>query len=343
MLATTISSAFPVNVAPHFGNEPLSSTTLHCRRTKNPMRLTRGVFPVCEFPAFLPEQVENIKDPFARKLASRIERLPVQVSFLDSCIMTSCVKPEGDSKKSPVLLLHGFDSSCLEWRYTLPLLEQAGLETWAIDILGWGFSDLKRLPPCDVASKRDHLHKFWSSYINRPMTIVGPSLGAAVAIDFAVRYPEAVDKLILVDASVYAEGTGDLAKLPKTLAYAGVYLLKSLPLRLYATSKAFNGLPLNTLFDWTNIGRLHCLLPWWEEATVDFMISGGYNVVAHIGHVKQKTLILWGENDQIIDSQLALRLHSELPNAIIRQIQDCGHIPHVEKPAAVSELITEFV
>jgi len=33
-------------------------------------------------------------------------------------------------------------SSCLEWRYTYPLLEEAGIETWAFDILGWGFSDL---------------------------------------------------------------------------------------------------------------------------------------------------------------------------------------------------------
>lgn len=38
-------------------------------------------------------------------------------------------------------------SSCLEWRYTLPLLEEAGLETWAIDILGWGFSDLSMSSP----------------------------------------------------------------------------------------------------------------------------------------------------------------------------------------------------
>lgn len=33
-------------------------------------------------------------------------------------------------------------SSCLEWRCTYPLLEEAGLEVWAIDVLGWGFSDL---------------------------------------------------------------------------------------------------------------------------------------------------------------------------------------------------------
>ncbi|KAG8383038.1 hypothetical protein BUALT_Bualt05G0142900 [Buddleja alternifolia] len=304
----------------------------------NPRTRTKHKFKVLatEFPAFLPKQVENIKDSFARKLASRIERLPVHLSSTNSSIMSSCVKPKVQMNTSPLVLLHGFDSSCLEWRYALPLLEEAGLETWAVDVL-------EKLPSCSVASKRDHLYQFWNSYIKRPMTLVGPSLGAAVAIDFIINYPEAVDKLILIDASVYAEGTGNLAKLPKLVAYAGVSLLKSTPLRLYATSLAFNGLSWNTCLDWMNIGRLHCHLPWWDDATVDFMIAGGYDVSAHIEQVKQKTLIIWGENDQIIDNKLAIRLHCELPNAIIHQIPNCGHIPHVEKPAAVSKLITEFV
>lgn len=296
-----------------------------------------------EFPSFLPKEVENIKDSFARTLASRIERLPVHVSFSKNCIMSSCVKPKMSVQTDPVVLLHGFDSSCLEWRYMFPLLEEAGLETWALDILGWGFSDLEKVPSFDVASKREHLYQFWKSYIKRPMTLVGPSLGASVAIDFVVNYPEAVDKLVFIDASVYAEGTGNLAKLPKAVAYAGAYLLKSILLRLYATSLAFYGIPFSTCLDWTNIGRLHCLLPRWEDATVDFMISGGYDVSADIEQVKQKTLIIWGQNDQIIDSKLGVRLHCELPNAIIRQIPDCGHIPHVEKPAAVSKLVMEFI
>ncbi|KAJ0038588.1 hypothetical protein Pint_23492 [Pistacia integerrima] len=189
-----------------------------------------------KFPSFLPKEVENIKDPFARKLAARIERLPVQVSFSESSIMSSLVKPMIQSTTNPVVLLHGFDSSCLEWRYTYPLLEEAGLETWAIDILGWGFSDLvllfssflcllERIPSCDVTSKREHFYQLWKSYIRRPMILVGPSLGAAVAIDFAVNHPEAVENLVLIDASVYAEGTGNLTKLPRAVAYAGVILL----------------------------------------------------------------------------------------------------------------------
>lgn len=296
-----------------------------------------------EFPSFLPKEVYKIKDPFARNLAQRIVRLPVQIGSSEkNCIMSSCVKPVIQSKTNPVVLLHCFDSSCLEWRGTYPLLEEAGLEAWAVDILGWGFSDLERLPPCDAASKRYHLYQFWKSHIKRPMIIVGPSLGASVAIDFVVHFPEAVEKLILINPSVYAEGTGHLTKLPKIVASAGVSLLRSIPLRLYANLVAFNHMSLPTTFDWTNVGRLHCLQPWWKDATIDFMISGGYNVISQIKQVKQKALIICGENDRIVSNKLTMRLHCELQNRIMRHMSDCGHLPHVEKPNSVAKLISDF-
>lgn len=295
-----------------------------------------------KFPEFLPKEVENIKDPFARTLASRIERVPVKDGLSDRCIMSSCVRPLVQSSKSPVVLLHGFDSSCLEWRYAYPMLE-AGLETWAVDILGWGFSGLEKLPSCSVASKREHFYQLWKSNIKKPMTLVGPSLGAAVAIDFAVSYPDAVEKLVLIDASVYAEGTGNMKTLPKALAYAGVSVLKSVPLRLYANFLFFKDISLTTAFDWTKIGRLHCLYPWWNDAIVDFMMSGGYDVKDQISKIKQRTLIIWGEDDQIISKDFAKRLQSEIPKSVLHQLPNCGHLPHVEKPNSVTALITEFV
>ncbi|KAB5561004.1 hypothetical protein DKX38_005961 [Salix brachista] len=376
-----------------------------------------------QFPSFLPKEVEKIKDPFARSLAKRIERLPVQIGYSESCIMSSCVKPliRQSNETTPVVLLHCFDSSCLEWRCTLPLLEEAGLEAWAIDVLGWGFSDLESRPPCDVASKRHHLYQLWKSYIRRPIILVGPSLGASVAIDFTVHYPEAVEKLVLINPSVYAEGTGHLAKLPELVAYAGVSFLKSLPLRLYANMLAFNSIPFLTILDWTNVGRLHCFLPWWKDSTVSFMFSGGYNVISQIKQVqhidfhaemirkdsicinllcifcinssfnneslqmksfhfifvlamnfgylwlnwdpvemkgmnrithlhsienllkvKHKTLLICGEKDQIVSYKLVVKLHSELSNAIIREVSDSGHLPHVDNPKCVAKLIANF-
>ncbi|MQL70693.1 hypothetical protein Taro_003017, partial [Colocasia esculenta] len=207
------------------------------------------------FPTFLPQEVEWIRDPAARRMARRIERLPVQISFADSPIMSSCVRPfrQQAEAKLPVVLLHGFDSSCLEWSYSYPLLEDAGLETWALDVLGWGFSELGALSRCHVDAKREHLYQLWRSYIRKPMILVGPSLGAAMAIDFAAHYPKAVSNLVLINASVYAEGTGILARLPRLAAYAGVSLLKSMPLRFYANTLAFKDISFFSNIDWTNV------------------------------------------------------------------------------------------
>ncbi|CAK9324965.1 unnamed protein product [Citrullus colocynthis] len=293
------------------------------------------------FPSFLPKEVAKINDPFARTMARKIERLPMML--FETCIMSSCVKPVIRSKKNPVVLLHCFDSSCLEWSYAFPLLEEAGLETWAVDVLGWGFSDLDNLPPCTVETKRSHLYQFWKTYIKRPMVLVGPSLGAAVALDFAVNHPEAVEKLVLINACVYSKCTGHRTKLPNVVAYAGVYLLKSIPLRLIANKLTFNELSLARNLEWTNVGRLHCLLPWWEDTTVSFMNSGGYNVISQIKQVKHRALIIAGEDDRIIPYKDAVRLQCELPNAIMRIITDSGHLPHVDSPASVSKLITDFV
>ncbi|KAK3032565.1 hypothetical protein RJ639_036804 [Escallonia herrerae] len=278
------------------------------------------------FPSFLPKEVHQIKDPLARTLAQRIQRLPVQTKFAESCIMSSCVKPRVESETNPVFLL--------EWRGSYPLLEDAGLEVWAVDILGWGFSDLEILPSCSASSKRYHLYQLWKSHIKRPMILVGPSLGAAVAIDFAVNFPEASLENITDMSNMFCLLAQQLSQ--------HVSLLKSIPLRMYANSLFFDGISLTTSLDWTNVGRLHCLLPWWEDATVNYMLSGGYNVIGQIKQVKQKALIIWGQRNHVISSEAALRLHDELPDSIIHHLPNTGHVPRVENPSSVANLIADF-
>ena len=58
-------------------------------------------------------------------MASQLRRLPVQLGpeFADKPVETSCAGPgPSSSEQPPFLLIHGFDSSCLEWRRLLPLL-----------------------------------------------------------------------------------------------------------------------------------------------------------------------------------------------------------------------------
>ncbi|KAE8776014.1 hypothetical protein D1007_51400 [Hordeum vulgare] len=101
-------------------------------------------------------------DEAERVTNNTMHQPPFQTGFSRGPILSSCVRPlKQQESNDPVVLLHGFDrySSCLEWRYTYPLLEEAGLEAWAVDILGWGFSNLETRPPSDVLSKRQHLYQ----------------------------------------------------------------------------------------------------------------------------------------------------------------------------------------
>lgn len=81
-----------------------------------------------------------------------MQRVPVTVpeSVADGAIGTNFVRtidPEAGSKNNvegedPILMLHGFDSSLLEFRRLMPKLGELGAEAYAVDVLGWGFTQL---------------------------------------------------------------------------------------------------------------------------------------------------------------------------------------------------------
>ena len=69
------------------------------------------------------------------------------------------------------MLLAGFDSSCLEMRSLLPQLDSAGAEAWAVDLVGWGFTDAGFASQPNTLlgpdQKREHLFAFWQSQVGR--------------------------------------------------------------------------------------------------------------------------------------------------------------------------------
>eukprot|EP00878_Enallax_costatus_P018014 GHUV01018940.1.p1 GENE.GHUV01018940.1~~GHUV01018940.1.p1 ORF type:complete len:137 (+),score=23.12 GHUV01018940.1:152-562(+) len=92
---------------------------------------------------FLPKELPQITEPAAQQMAARIQRTPVQIPSLPIPPLESAfVGPNPQQQQQlralnnrpPVMLLHGFDSSCLEFRRLYPLLEPQ-VETWAVDLV----------------------------------------------------------------------------------------------------------------------------------------------------------------------------------------------------------------
>ena len=92
--------------------------------------------------------------------------------------------------------------------------------------------------------------------IGRPVALLGASLGGATAIDFAAAHPDAVAKVVLVDAQAYAEGLGPLASAPRPLAALGVKLLRTEMLRRAANKMAYADAGAWATEDAMRVGRL---------------------------------------------------------------------------------------
>ena len=246
---------------------------------------------------------------------------------------------QGDS---PILLLHGFDSSVMEFRRLFPLLVE-NHATWAIDLLGFGFTD--RLPDLTYspATIKDHLYQTWKTLINQPVILVGASMGGAAAIDFTLTYPEAVQKLVLLDSAGLSGGPaiGKLLVSPLDRWAAGV--LQSPKVRKDVALKAYHD-PAFASEDAYRCGALHLAQPGWQAALAAFTRSGGYpSFRKRLGEIQQPTLIVWGRRDRILGTADAERFQRAIPDSQLVWIPECGHVPHLEKAAETAGAIQQLI
>ena len=100
---------------------------------------------------------------------------------------------EGNNRASqrntcPILLVHGFDSSSLEYRRLGPRLAEAGVDVYCVDLLGWGYTQLEDVKSFSAMAKVEALEGFWKTVgRDRPVVVGGASLGGAAVIEFASR------------------------------------------------------------------------------------------------------------------------------------------------------------
>lgn len=305
---------------------------------------------------FLPSSAAEIQDPAAIALFQQLERqivkVPLQQSSIASAqlsveVITACLHQRPDRERtrysdaSPTLLLHGFDSSLLEFRRLLPMLA-AVQETWAVDLFGAGFTDYVTELAVNPQTIRQHLFHFLETWIQQPVMLVGASLGGAVAIDFALHYPNCVRSLVLID-SVGFSGTFPIGQfLPYPLIEWGAGWLH---FRKQAALVAASVLPTidPLLIDALRCARLHQEMPGWKAAIASFTQSGGYaDLSRHIAQVQHPTLILWGDMDDVLGTADAYKFAQAISSSQLHWIRGAGHVPHFDQPQQVAQLIRAF-
>lgn len=292
------------------------------------------------FPDFLPKLTESLTESTSISFAQNIEYKSIYTPLISEQINTTFLSEgQGDT---PILLLHGFDSSIFEFRRLLPLLATQ-YQTWTVDLLGFGFTD--RLPNLKVnpGAIATHLYSFWKTLIDQPVILVGASMGGAAAIDFTLTYPEVVKKLVLIDSAGLKNNPIISKFIFPPLDYFATEFLRRPQVRENISRSAYFDKSFATL-DANICARLHLEMPGWNQALISFTKSGGYgNFKQKLDLIQQQTLILWGENDKILGTGDAAKLEKAIPNSQLIWIPNCGHVPHLEKSQVTANYILDFI
>lgn len=297
----------------------------------------------------LPAAAAGLTEKTSIAIAQNIQW--VDVALPTGKIATSyVVQGEAREGTAPFLLLHGFDSSLFEFRRLLPLLA-AQRQVYAVDLCGFGFCD--RTSPClqnrkptdrvDPAIIKQHLQAFCQQVIGQPVVLVGASMGGGVAIDLTVSYLEWVERLVLIDAVGFASGPAIGKFMFPPLDRWATNFLRNAGVRRKISENAYYDKSFVTP-DAELCASLHLLMDNWQESLIAFTKSGGYNFLTQkVSQVSVPTLVLWGRQDKILGVKDAARFEKMLPDGELIWIEDCGHVPHLERAEITAEQIMKFV
>ena len=236
-----------------------------------------------------------------------------------------------------ILLLHGFDSSFLEFRRIYPFLKKK-FHLIIPDLLGFGFTPR-------VASSQYDPSKIISNLIDiintlnlkNKLMIVGASMGGSVAINLAKEIPDFIDKIILLSpAGLF----GESKNIPFPLNQIGATFLGLPQVRKRLCRQAFAYPDKSVGYIEEQIASIHLGCYGWRNSLASFAKSGGFaGTYKYLPNISIKTIC--GENDRILGKKEINKI-KQIDQLNFVGLKNCGHLPHIDLPSLSGKIISDY-
>ena len=242
----------------------------------------------------------------------------------------------------PVVLLHGFPTSGHLWAEVVPLLP-TGHRVVVLDLLGYGRSDRPAGRGVDVLAHAHRVVQVLDELHIPRACIVGHGIGGGIAQSIAVRDPQRVSHLALVDCVAFEAWPSIEARVARAvLPFAQllppdalVTLLRWDVLRGYVHPRsAGHSLDLYLRPFGGNDGRAALI-----EHVRALTSEHTQDIGRHLHGVSAPTAIVWGEDDTVVPVAIARRLQTVISGASLDVLPAMRHFTPEEAPRQVADAI----
>ena len=184
-----------------------------------------------------------------------------------------------------------------------------------------------------VGGLEKFVHKFIEYRDYKDINLLGNSLGGHVALMYVLRHPERIKSLTLTGSSgLFENGMGDTY--PKRGDYE--YIRKKTEFTFYDPKMATKEL-VDELYETVNV-RLKAL-----KIITLAKSAIRNNLGEEVSQIKQPTLLVWGNNDNITPPFVGQEFHKLIPNSELHFIDKCGHAPMMERPEEFNGILHKFL
>ncbi len=257
----------------------------------------------------------------------------------------ACGPGAGPPSGQTLILIHGLTSSTHEWARNIQALAQTH-RVIAVDLIGFGYSTRVTEPRYSLRYQARAVRELMDTQGIARASLVGHSLGGAVALQIAHDAPERVGKLILIDAAAYIFGwlkpirwAVRTRRLPRAVACRSLSDPRVLECGLRNALGDSRRLDPQALAERVRLTRVRGTADAWLAMLASPEAS---TPPEGLGRIRAPALVLWGERDAILHLPHGRRLARELGAPCV-VIEGAGHLPNAECPDRVNQLILEFV
>ena len=254
-----------------------------------------------------------------------------------------------EGRGQPVILVHGIAASLHDWSDLASGLRDADMETILLDLPGHGDScKPEGVDPYHLENVFDTLAGWIRGLdLDRPVILIGHSMGGYLILEYALRYPDQTLGLILIDPFFSPDQIPVLVRLSYRENMIGAAARRSVPGWFYdwmveATSLLNPGRYF-LKHDLPQPVRRQMAENYRNAAPGIYRLPfTARNLEPYLPNIITPALVIYGTRDNTLDPRSFARLIKLLPKAEGKSLK-AGHVPHQSNPEETNQCILDFI